>query len=72
MKNGKYHRWQIGTATAQIGDPSGRLKDREVQATEIIREQAHQIRRNIETIFANHEKYFWSRLKDRWPLPPIR
>lgn len=63
---------QIGTATAQIGDPSGRTKDREKQVAQIVRAQGLEIKKNIETICENHEKYFWSKIPNCGPLKPIK
>ncbi|XP_065210096.1 tyrosine--tRNA ligase, mitochondrial isoform X1 [Planococcus citri] len=62
----------IGCATAQIGDPSGHNKDREEQDGGVVRERARHIQKNIENIFNNHEKYFWSKNPDPSPLPPIK
>lgn len=67
------HLWlQIGCATAQIGDPSGRNKDREEEIVEVVRERAFHIRRNIEKVFSNHEKYIWNKIPNVSPLLPIR
>lgn len=61
--------WQVGGATAIIGDPSGKNSDREALSKQHIDENILGIQRNIATIFENHEKCFW---KDKDPLKPIR
>lgn len=63
---------KIGMATAQIGDPSGRTKDRELQNIDIVREQGRKIQNNIKTIFNNHEEYFWSRIENASLLTPVQ
>lgn len=60
----------IGEATAQVGDPSGKTKDREKQDESLIRTNVKGIEKNIRKVFKNHEQYFWKDRKD--PLkPPI-
>lgn len=49
----------IGGATGLIGDPSDRKSERDQLEEIIVKENAESIKRNIETIFENHEKYFW-------------
>lgn len=62
----------IGMATAQIGDPSGRTKDREQQNIDIVRDQGRKIQNNIQTIFDNHEEYFWNRIQNASLLTPVQ
>ncbi|CAG9865523.1 unnamed protein product [Phyllotreta striolata] len=59
----------VGGATAKIGDPSGRTKEREEIARTIIEENITGLCSNINAIFNNHEKYFW---KDTTKLEPLR
>ncbi|ESO10563.1 hypothetical protein HELRODRAFT_190092 [Helobdella robusta] len=47
----------IGGATVQIGDPSGKMRDRPVIPIETIENNIEGIRKNIQTIFENHSKY---------------
>ncbi|KAM7296034.1 tyrosine--tRNA ligase, mitochondrial [Ixodes scapularis] len=49
----------IGDSTAQIGDPSGRLTERDKMADDTIERNVAGIRDNLETIFINHEEHFW-------------
>ncbi|XP_043478601.1 tyrosine--tRNA ligase, mitochondrial [Leptopilina heterotoma] len=59
----------IGGATGLIGDPSGRKTEREQIEEVLVKENVESIRRNIETIFANHEQYFWK--NPHYKLKPI-
>ncbi|KAJ8923189.1 hypothetical protein NQ315_001743 [Exocentrus adspersus] len=58
----------IGGATAKIGDPSGKSKERDVLSTAFVDSNIHGIHRNIQTVFSNHEKYLWN---DKDPLAPL-
>lgn len=60
----------LGQATGQIGDPSHRAKEREEIHSTIISQNIDSIRKNIETIFTNHKKYFWNDKKSE-AKPPI-
>ncbi|KAK0087817.1 hypothetical protein PV325_014001 [Microctonus aethiopoides] len=60
----------LGQATGQIGDPSHRAKEREEINSTIISQNIDSIRKNIETIFSNHKKYFWNDEKSE-AKPPI-
>lgn len=60
----------VGGATAQVGDPSGKTKDREKQDASLIETNTKGIEKNIRTIFKNHKKYFWKDRKDELK-PPI-
>ncbi len=51
---------QLGGATGQIGDPSGRNTERNLMDTESVQHNLKAIKRQIETLFENHEKYFWN------------
>ncbi|XP_060521545.1 tyrosine--tRNA ligase, mitochondrial isoform X2 [Cylas formicarius] len=59
----------VGGATAHIGDPSGRSTEREAMSHISIEENIGGLKKNIETIFKNHEKYLWNG-KDQ--LKPIK
>ncbi|KAB0794056.1 hypothetical protein PPYR_13676 [Photinus pyralis] len=50
----------IGGATAKIGDPSGRNAERDKLSTQLIDLNIRGLNQNIEQIFDNHKKYFWS------------
>lgn len=60
----------IGGATAKIGDPSGKTTERDQLAISYIEENIVGIRKNIETIFENHEKYLWTNKDSK--LSPLR
>ncbi|KAL0109397.1 hypothetical protein PUN28_014459 [Cardiocondyla obscurior] len=49
----------VGGATGLIGDPSHRKSERVEMERYLIEENLKSITTNIETIFNNHEKYFW-------------
>lgn len=50
---------QLGGATAQIGDPSGKSKERAPVNMKTIEKNLESIHSSIETIFSNHERYLW-------------
>ncbi|KAK3586093.1 hypothetical protein CHS0354_033214 [Potamilus streckersoni] len=50
----------VGGATAAIGDPSGKTKDREPIDAEAIEKNVLGISENLKRIFANHEQYIWN------------
>lgn len=58
----------MGGATAKIGDPSGRKTERQEMLNSLIDDNVKGIKKNIETIFENHAKYFW---KGESPLKPL-
>ncbi|XP_062615354.1 tyrosine--tRNA ligase, mitochondrial-like isoform X4 [Saccostrea cucullata] len=60
----------VGGATAQIGDPSGRAKDRNPMKPEVVERNAASITESLERIFSNHQQYFW-RNQGR-ELPAVR
>ncbi|GJQ81769.1 hypothetical protein Trydic_g315 [Trypoxylus dichotomus] len=53
----------LGGATGSIGDPSGRSTERDELQSIFIEENVKGIKRNIEMIFENHQKYFWKNNK---------
>lgn len=57
---------KIGGATAQIGDPSGKSKDRNKQSLQVLSDNIRGISRSLQSIFNNHAKYLW---KQKDPLP---
>lgn len=60
---------KLGGATAKIGDPSGRKTEREELNKNFIDNNIKGIKKNIKTIFENHEKYLW---KDQDKLKPVK
>lgn len=54
----------IGGTTGRIGDPSGRTTDRAEIDGDVIDHNTTCIKRQIETIFANHSKYLWNEKSD--------
>lgn len=52
---------KIGSATALIGDPSGRSTERKPLDSEDIIRNTNNIQNLIMKIFSNHEKYIWSK-----------
>ncbi|CAK7298954.1 Tyrosine--tRNA ligase, mitochondrial [Vulpes lagopus] len=48
----------VGGATARLGDPSGRTKEREALAPEQVRGNARALRRGLEAVVANHQRLF--------------
>ncbi|XP_022093643.1 tyrosine--tRNA ligase, mitochondrial-like [Acanthaster planci] len=59
----------IGGATALIGDPSGKTKERAPLQSAVVQSNAASIKSSLERIFTNHERFLWQ--EDR-PLPQIR
>ncbi|KAK9508964.1 hypothetical protein O3M35_006393 [Rhynocoris fuscipes] len=49
----------LGGATGQIGDPSGRIKDREEQQETIIKQNVDCLTGQLTKLFENHKQYFW-------------
>ncbi|CAL1674630.1 unnamed protein product [Lasius platythorax] len=60
----------VGGATGLIGDPSHRKNERVEMEKYLIEENLKSITRNIETIFNNHQNYFWKN-KQEHLKPPI-
>ncbi|XP_012370415.1 tyrosine--tRNA ligase, mitochondrial, partial [Octodon degus] len=48
----------VGGATARLGDPSGRTKEREALAAEQVRANASALRRGLQALAANHRQLF--------------
>jgi len=63
---------KIGGATALIGDPSGKTKERVAMAEELARDNSHVIRENIQRIFDNHQKYIWEKNRNPSTLKPLK
>ncbi|XP_039376578.1 tyrosine--tRNA ligase, mitochondrial [Mauremys reevesii] len=49
----------VGGATARLGDPSGRTKEREPLSEELAREHALGLREGLRRLFDNHRQVFW-------------
>ncbi|XP_074593940.1 tyrosine--tRNA ligase, mitochondrial [Brevipalpus obovatus] len=49
----------IGDATASIGDPSGKDREREPIDDKVLNTNSSRISSQLSAIFANHYKYFW-------------
>lgn len=62
---------QLGGATGYIGDPSGKTSDRVALQSEVINQNISCIKKNLESVFENHQKYIWAKVKSR-ELKPIR
>ncbi|CAG9094317.1 unnamed protein product [Plutella xylostella] len=60
----------LGGATGHIGDPSGRSSDRIALQKDILQENIKSIKKNLETVFENHEKYLLP--ENKGPLKPVR
>ena len=60
---------QVGGATALIGDPTGKTKDRVPMDRDVVAENVESITHSIKRIFHNHEKYFWHNKRE---LPRAR
>ncbi|XP_014475312.1 PREDICTED: tyrosine--tRNA ligase, mitochondrial [Dinoponera quadriceps] len=60
----------VGGATGLIGDPSHRKAERIEIEKVLIEENVKSITKNIETVFDNHEKYFWKQKEEKLE-PPI-
>ncbi|KAI5651747.1 tRNA synthetases class I (W and y) domain-containing protein [Phthorimaea operculella] len=58
----------LGGATGHIGDPSGRSTDRVALQKDVIQENISCIKKNLETVFENHQKYLWSEKSQLKPL----
>lgn len=48
----------VGDSTAQIGDPSGKTREREVLGNESIKLNSESIRESLQRIFDNYRRYF--------------
>lgn len=54
----------VGGATAHIGDPSGKTKDREQISAETVEQNILGLMENLERIFTNHAVYLWKDQRD--------
>ncbi|KAM6936990.1 tyrosine--tRNA ligase, mitochondrial [Xenentodon cancila] len=48
----------LGGATARIGDPSGKVSERERLSADVVESNTRSIRESVQRIFANHEMHF--------------
>ncbi|XP_064478425.1 tyrosine--tRNA ligase, mitochondrial-like [Ornithodoros turicata] len=62
----------IGDCTAQIGDPSGRLTERDQMEQKIIEKNVAGLRDNLEAVFKHHEQHFWKREHQLIPLRIVK
>lgn len=69
QRNGHHVLAVVGGATGLIGDPSHRAKERDELDEKVLNRNILGIKKNIETIFSNHAKYFW---KENKPLQPVQ
>ena len=56
-----YSTFKIGSATALIGDPSGKNMDRKILPSDQIINNSNEIQKSVFNIFKNHEEYLWKR-----------
>lgn len=61
--------FQLGGATAKIGDPSGRTTERDKLQESIVDENLQYIRKDIYRIFQNHEQYLWDKIRGHLKPP---
>ncbi|XP_037772470.1 tyrosine--tRNA ligase, mitochondrial-like [Penaeus monodon] len=61
----------VGGATAQVGDPSGRSKERPLLEPKVIESNSKGIAENLQRIFKNHQQVFWERGSEE-NLAPLR
>ncbi|XP_047503067.1 tyrosine--tRNA ligase, mitochondrial-like [Penaeus chinensis] len=61
----------VGGATAQVGDPSGRSKERPLLQPKVIEGNSKGIAENLQRIFKNHQQVFWERGNEE-NLAPLR
>ncbi|KAH0540644.1 tyrosine--tRNA ligase, mitochondrial [Cotesia glomerata] len=59
----------LGGATGLIGDPSHRASERDEINSKILAENVESIKKNIQTIFKNHEQYFCKDFRN--PVKPV-
>ena len=64
----------IGSATALIGDPSGRTLERNQMDNNEIISNTDKIQKKIAQIFKNHEELFWNtdEMMKKSPLAKLR
>lgn len=63
--------FQVGGATAQIGDPSGRKSERPQLSVSEVQANSQKLLENLNKIFSNHKQYFWEK-EDDLSLPAMR
>ena len=61
----------IGDATASLGDPSGRSKERPEISQQEIDSNSRGVSSDINKVFANHFKYFWKNTSSSANVPPL-
>ncbi|OWF44251.1 tyrosine--tRNA ligase, mitochondrial-like [Mizuhopecten yessoensis] len=59
----------IGGATAMVGDPSGKTKDRNPMNVAEVEKNMESIAKSLQRIFDNHSQYMW---KEDRELPPLQ
>ncbi|ELT97168.1 hypothetical protein CAPTEDRAFT_18730 [Capitella teleta] len=57
----------LGSATAQIGDPSGKNKERDAMDKSTINANVESISKSLDAIFRNHAEHFWPFEKELSP-----
>lgn len=50
----------VGGATGRIGDPSGKSTERNALEPDELKHNLSSIKKQLHTIFHNHEKYLWA------------
>ena len=68
MSKCKLYILQLGGATAQIGDPSGKTKERNPLDLSSIEKNVMSIQQNILDIFGNHQNHFSENIKTTKPV----
>ncbi|KAF7259672.1 hypothetical protein EG68_03019 [Paragonimus skrjabini miyazakii] len=63
---------EIGTGTAMVGDPSGRLTKRTMQSSNQFEVNTKGIENDLKTIFQNYWEQFYPRIKNSEPPQSIR
>jgi len=58
----------VGGATAKIGDPSGKSSERDPLSDDFIDANVAGLKRDLETIFQNHQELFWTFDQEPKPL----
>lgn len=61
----------VGGATGRIGDPSGRSTDRPELESLFIKENVISLKKNIEQVFDNHDRYIWRKEGDQTLSEPM-
>ncbi|KAF5403501.1 Tyrosine--tRNA ligase [Paragonimus heterotremus] len=63
---------EIGTGTAMVGDPSGRLTKRTMQSSNQFEVNTKGIENDLKTVFQNYREQFFPRIKHSEPSQSIR